>query len=348
MTPSPSDPFRSPAEFREAFAAGLFSLLQEEGLGALILVCANATFEAALWERLRDPLQRRFAQTAGRWRDALTGGGSLSTPEEDLLVFLKMALIGFDGFRLTEQRAAGPWRVQFNQLRALRPPRASGRRIDHLRADFDSHGFHFDKPFLKKEAFWAGDLAGRRVALLYNKFPFAGLHGLLIPEAERHLPQFLTERYHAWLWQVVAQLGEGIPGFGAAYNALGAYASVNHLHFQTFVEPAGLPLMDPRWRHNGGGEDYPLACHRFGEPARAWEFLESMHHHNQSYNLLYTPGAAYCLPRRKQGELELPKWTAGPAWSEMAGAIVTFNRDHYQGLTAEAIAAELAAWNLGE
>ncbi len=342
--PRNQDPFQSPEAFRDAFAAGLVSLLEADGLGALVLVCANATFEQALWARLEAPLRARFAETAARYGRALASGEAITAPEEDLLVFLKMALIGFDRFRITEQRSVGPWRVQFNQLRALRPPRASGRRIDQVRMAFDGSGFHFDKPFLQRETFWGGELAGRRVSLLYNKFPFAGLHGLLIPDLEQHLPQFLVEPYHHWLWQAVAESGARIPGFGVAYNALGGCASVNHLHFQTFVEPDGLPVMAPCWAHNGGMERYPLGGRRFDDPADAWAYIDALHRDNQSYNLIYTPGLLYCLPRRKQGERELPKWSSGLAWSEVAGAIVTFSRDHYQALDASAIETELAAW----
>lgn len=346
MTGLPA-PLRSPAALADAFEAGLLALLEEEGLGALILVCANATFEPQLWRRFEGRLRGRFEEAAARHRATLAAGRPPAVPEEDLLVFLKLALIGFDGFRLTETRRAGPWRVQFNQLRSLRPARVGGRAVTATRAPFDPAGFHFDRPFLKKETFWAGELEGRPVALLYNKYPFARFHGLLVPEQASGLPQYLTADHHHWLWRAVAALGAALPGIGVGYNGYGAYASVNHLHFHLFVEPDGLPVEEGQWRHNGGDRPYPLACRRCDDAAAAWAEIDALQRREIACNLIYLPGRLLLLPRRRQGEAALPAWSAGFAWSELAGSVVTFNRDDYLALDEAAITAELARLAVG-
>jgi hypothetical protein len=52
-----------------------------------------------------------------------------------------------------------------------------------------------------------------------------------------------------------------------------------------------------------------------------------------AYNLIYTPGLLYCLPRRFLG---------GHAWYEMAGGVTAFNRDDFVALEAKHIADELS------
>ena len=68
-----------------------------------------------------------------------------------------------------------------------------------------------------------------------------------------------------------------------------------------------------------------------------------LHHHAIPYNLLYAPGNLFVFPRKKQGTYVQPNWTSGFTWHEMAGGMITFNRDDYDGLTEQIITAELAA-----
>lgn len=339
-------PFRSTGDFRQAFAAGLEEMLQHEGLGVFILVCANAGFDSQLWQSLEQKLTSRYEQHARQYREALQGGLSLPDGEDDVTVFLKMLAIGFDALAQTERRKAGPWELQFNLLRSFRPPRMAHRRIESLSEPFNENGFHFNKPFLRKESFWSGDLEGREVELLYNKFPFVDQHGLLVPEREKNAPQCLTRDDHDYLWQLSAKLGETLPGVGFGYNAYGAFSSVNHLHFQMYQRPEPLPVQSPRWRHNGGDTPYPSACEHFAQPESAWRFIDRLHRNNIAYNLLYLPGTLYVLPRRMQGSYQHADWTGGFAWYEMCGGMVCFNREQYEGLSAAEIEKEFARLRL--
>jgi diadenosine tetraphosphate (Ap4A) HIT family hydrolase len=343
-----SDPVLSSEDaFRAAFEAGLAGLLDQEGLGLFILALANATFEPGLHARLRPRLAARFELLAARLRGALLTGRALADPEDDTLVFLKLLAVGLERIEPTRVRYAGPWEVQFNPVRAFRPPRAAQAAVRGIRAEFNPHGFHFGRRFLDREVFWAGRLHGREVALLYNKYPFVELHGLLVPERSAHRPQFLMEADHRYAWELTEDLGRRLAGFGLAYNAYGAYASVNHLHFQVFLRGQAFPVERPACRHNGGGEAYPVECLTFDSADEAWRAIDGLQRDEQPFNLLARPGRMYCLPRARQGTHPLPPWTTGIAWYEMAGGFTVFNGDDYRSLDAAAFAAALGQARIG-
>jgi diadenosine tetraphosphate (Ap4A) HIT family hydrolase len=323
-------PFSSLESFQQAFSSGLSGLLQKGGLGPFILVCANASFDKRVEAATAAGLAALYQSLRTEYVDALSRGKPIQAVEEDLLVFLKLHAVGFEQLRATETRHAGPWEVQFNQLRSFRPQRITTQVPQSLHAPFDEAGFHFNKSFMQKEAFWAGKLSGRHATLYYNKYPFVDLHCLLVPERESCLSQFLTESHHHYLWQVTHDLSRTLEGVGFGYNSLGAFASVNHLHFQMFVKPAGFPVMHADWQHNGGTTPYPA------------EYLSGLHDKNTPYNLLYGKDCLYIFPRKKQGCYAQPDWTAGFAWHEMAGGMVAFNRENYSRLDQASIEQELA------
>jgi hypothetical protein len=334
-------PFDSEQNLRAHFLAGLERLLPDPGLGAYVLVLANAGLDKDIFALLKDPLERRFLEHADRCRRAFSAGRDLSDAADDLLVFLKLVAVGFRAIRTTELRRVGPWEVQFNLLRAFRPKRMSGSVGRGAQVPFDPSGFHFNKARLRRETLWRGRLAGRDVDLFYNKFPFIDYHGLLVPEREKGRPQFLRKRDHRFAWELTGELATGLPGVGLGYNSYGAYASVNHLHFQMFVRPRPLPLLDPVWRHNGGDQDYPAPCAVFDDCSEAWSYLDHLNREEEPYNLVYVSGRLHCLPRARQGNYRHAPWTGGFAWYEMAGGAIAFNREDYSGLNAAAISEEL-------
>jgi hypothetical protein len=334
--------FSSPDNFTAAFTAGLVEMLEHEGLGVFILVCANAGFDERILQVLAPRLELRFEEYSARYREALQQGRSLPDADDDVLVFLKIMVIGFAALQPTQRRTEGPWELQFNQLRAFRPPRMANAKVDSLHIPFNENGFHFNKPFLRKECFWSGELQGREVELLYNKFPFVDFHGLLVPQREHNAPQFLTHDDHHYMWRVTEELGRTLPGVGFGYNAYGGYASINHLHFQMFLRETPLPLQLVQWKHNGGEQVYPSRVERFDNVEAAWRYIEIMHGGGESYNLLYLPGEVYCLPRRIQGSYQHSTWTGGFAWYEMCGGVVNFSHDDYTQLSCEMIEVEFS------
>jgi hypothetical protein len=317
-------------------------LLGYPGLGTYILVHANACFDKEIYQILRKELAHRFDQLAAYCRDALSEGQLLAGAEDDQLVFLKLMAIGIEDIRATEFRQSGQWELQFNHVRAFRPSRMSRQPAQGISRPFDPNEFNFNKPYLRKEVLWAGKLLGEEVELLYNKFPFAPLHGLLVPDRRARYGQFLNAREHRYAWSLAEHLGVGLPGLGIAYNSYGAYASVNHLHFQLYVRSSPLPIEKAGWKHNGGTLSYPLSCRVFSSASEAWDYIETLHEHETSYNLIYRPGRLYCLARKRQGSYEHAPWTHGFAWYELAGGVTTFSRSDYDTLDDTAIEQEMA------
>ena len=336
------DLFRDPDRLQQRFVDGLQQMLERhEGLGVFILVLANATYDPGLYQRLAPALKTRFGRAASRMRETLRAGRQSADAPDDVLVFLKLMALGLDDLPLTAFRSVDGFQLQFNLLRALRPPRMANTRVERVFAPFDPEGFHFNKPFLRREILWEGELGGRHSRLFYNKFPFARLHGLLVIEPEANRPQYLTQDDHQLVWDLLTQAGQDNPGLGFGYNSHGAYASINHQHFQMFCDPAGYPVESDRWRHNGGAEVYPLECQRLGDMTEAWQRILALHEQNRAYNLLYRPGCLYLVPRRFQGDYRHSGWTGGFAWSELAGAVTVFNGDDFAGLDGQAIRAEM-------
>lgn len=333
--------FSSGPDFRQAFETGLSGLLLQGGLGPFILVCANATFDQRLHAGMASRLLEQYERLSRDFVGALRDGHDIQAVEEDLMVFLKIHAAGMENLKLTERRQVGVWEVQFNHLRSFRPKRIAARIPDHLHVPFDETGFHFNKSFMQKEAFWAGELCGRHATLYYNKYPFVDYHGLLVPERESCLAQFLTEAHHFYVWEATQELARGMDGVGFGYNSLGAFASVNHLHFQMFLKPGGFPVMHPDWRHGGGTMQYPGACEVFDDARSAWACIHRLHERETPYNLLYAAGQLYVFPRRKQGTCTQPAWTSGFTWHELAGGMVTFNREAYERLDEAAVEHEL-------
>ncbi len=317
-------------------------MLEEPGLGPFILVLNNAAFDPALFQVLGPDLGHRFAALAEVCRAALRQGRDPEGPADDLAGFLRLMAVGLTDLPPVRRRRAGPWEVQFNPLRGLRPARASGGAPQSNRAPFDPKGFHFNKPFLRREAFWTGGLAGLEVELLYNKFPFVDLHALLVPRRQEKAPQFLQRQQHEGAWAMTQALGHSLPGVGLGYNSYGAFASVNHLHFQLYCRSEPLPLEAPGWRHNGGDRPYPLGCTAFDDAAQAWDALARLNNSGASYNLVYTPGRLYCMPRRRQGSYAQPAWCSGQAWYELAGGAVTLDPVTFDALTPADLAGAIA------
>ena len=333
--------FESHEQFRQTFMQGLSHLLDSGGMNLFILVCANASLERQLFSPLKQRLAARYRSLLDTLRASLQGGAQIDEADDDLLVFLKIAAIGIEQLQLAERRCVGPWEVQFNQLRSFRPARNSQQPVDSIYMPFDPQGFHFNKPFMQQEVIWSGTLLGSSMDLYYNKYPFVESHCLLVPQREAGMPQYLTRETHDYVWRLLDRLRSCLPGVRVGYNALGAFASVNHLHFQLFVRDKPLPLELDCWMHNGGEQGYPLPCEVFDSSESSWLFIHRLHQQNEAYNLLYTPGCVYAMPRRKQGDFTLPSWANGFSWYELCGGVITFSRESFCELDAARFEAGL-------
>lgn len=343
-----ASPFTSESQFRATYRDKLSSMLRSNpnahdfGLSSFILVCANAYFERDILTELDNDLRKAFINIREKYFRLFAEGQIVDERQaEDLLVFLKIALVGLEQLRVTEHKSLGDWTLQFNHIRSFRPQRTAARSVPSIDVPFNENSFHYDEALCARENFWAGSLAGKNVSLLYNKYPFARLHALLIPEPEKQQRQYLERENHAWAWETTQALADGLPGFGMGYNSLGTFASVNHLHFQTFVEPRGMPVTNSIWKHNGGSREFPLNCTVFNSWEASWRWMERIYRQNStSFNLLYTPGKIHCFERKRQGTYRHARWTSGFAWYELSGNILTFSREDYSTLNPERIEKE--------
>jgi diadenosine tetraphosphate (Ap4A) HIT family hydrolase len=334
----------SSTAYQEVFEAGLRRMLDQPSLGAFILVLANASFDAALHRRFGPALQEAFDHWCGevdRGADAIA-----HAPADDTAVFDRIRQVGLDALGATRWRRVGSWQLQFNAVRALRPPRMSDAVVTRIRRPFVRDAFHFNKPFLRPEILWEGGFQGSPLRFLYNKFPFAPGHALLVPQPAAELPQYLDRQRFLMLWDLVAAAGEAVPGIGFGYNAFGAYASVNHLHLQLFVSPGGgYPVEAPEWRHNGGTDRYPLRVGCFDEGSGAWNRIDRLQQDDRAFNLLGRPGRVHVIERARQGSYRHSPWTSGFAWSEVAGGITLFDRQTFDEIDTAALLAEFERLN---
>ena len=338
----------SDSQFRAAYRQKLCDMLCSTGtdltaqLPTFILVCANAYYDREILSALQEDLRRAFYQLKETYTGLFAEGQTVNErSSEDLLVFLKIALVGLDRLQITEQKLIAWWRVQFNHLRSFRPQRAAARPVASIQMPFNEQAFYYDLALCERESFWSGALEGKRAFLLYNKYPFARLHALLVPEPAKRHRQFLEQEQHHWAWQVTQTLAQKLPGFGMGYNSLGTFASVNHLHFQTFIDPRGMPVTWEIWNHNGGSEPYPVDCMVFDSPQASWNWMQQICKEDMySYNLLYTLGRVYGFKRKRQGAYKHSRWTSGFAWYEMSGNLIMFSRKDFSTITFERIEKE--------
>lgn len=323
--------------FQDRFVTGLQQMLTGDSLGAFILALANSMQDTTLRQRLAPDLQRTFAR--------LSQQAHGDAPPDDQAAFAALLPLGCEALGVWEYLSVGQWEVVLNPLRALRPARASHAAFSTLQQAFAPDKFHFNKPFLRPEILWEGTWDGMALRVLYNKFPFTPWHTLVVPDPAANLPQYLNRTYHMRMMALATLGGENLPGFGIAYNSSGAYASVNHLHFQGFVRPTALPVEAAHWAHNGGTLPYPLACQRYADADIAWDKIASLHQANQPYNLLYRNGYCYVMPRRGQGSLPLPAWAAqGVGWHETCGVFNITDAATVSNLDDTALSDLLAAW----
>jgi len=304
------------AEFKQSFCDGLAGMLAPDALGAYILVLANSLQSQDLRTRLIAALQSNFIELKGSF-DA----GTLRATPDDIDVFQKLITVDPGTLALSRYIRAGDWLLVENALRALRPARAARHVITDLQQGFDAEKFNFNKPFLRPEILWQDSWQGHDLRVLYNKFPLARHHLLVVPDAEQGLPQYLTRHYHEMAVELVQYSQQCLPGLYIGYNSLGAFASVNHLHFHVVIRERGFPVEAAHWTHRGGNRDYPLTIRLFDSAAKSWKLIERLHEAGQTYNILYTHYGVYLLARKAQNTIALPECLQSAGWAELSGEV---------------------------
>jgi hypothetical protein len=336
--PMPDTIFSSSHSFKQQFIQELKNLTTADEVGVFILVLANAISKPEIYHALSKDLSNHFTLLKEKL-NRLPNDELKKIPTDDLSVFEALSNINFNDLSLSISKLCGVWQLQYNPLRSFRPARNSDKKITRLYQAFDNNSFHFNKIFLSREILWQGNLANIPLRLLYNKFPFADYHGLLVIEPELKKPQFLQQQDIVKIQQILSEASH-LQGIGLAYNSLGAYASVNHQHWQMFLSEQNYPVEHSVWTHNSGSNNYPLGVECFHKVSDAWPLIDSYQQSNCSFNLLVRPDKTYLIKRKKQGEYQHSHWTSGFAWSEIMGNIMTTTPLDYGQLTAHSIEQE--------
>lgn len=332
--------FSGSSAFQELFTNQLESMLESPQLGAFILVLANASMENNMLDRLKPALEHRFDQIDNQLKDSKDEQLN-SLPADDLDVFRSLQHTGLDHLSSTRYRNCNPWQLQFNQLRSFRPARNSDKAITELYQAFDEQAFHFNKPFLQDEILWQGELAECPVKLMYNKFPFADYHGILVVDPNAGKSQFLNQQACLQVDKIIDEISH-LTGIGLAYNSLGGGASVNHQHWQLFLSSRPYPIESSNWLHNGGNHSYPLSISSFGSASQCWKRIDELQSIHRAFNLFIRPGRVYLIERKNQGSYISPQWTSGLAWSECAGHFTLADEQGFDRLENEALRSTLA------
>lgn len=328
--------FKSTGKFSSVYRSHLLKLSKKEitvkDLGMLVFLSAHSTFDNTLYKKTFSKLNSLYKKIAKELEEA---------PEElkndDYETVLKIAKIGWKNIeRVCFKKLKNLWHIQYNELRTLKPSGTAKQEIKSVYKKFDRKKFNFNVPSVKIERFWKGKLNGMDISLFCNKFPFVQNHTLLVPEQNKNLPQFLKRRFHYH----VADLMRSTSGFATGYNSIGAYASVNNLHFQMFVETEPLAVTDKKWKHNGGKQSYPAKCFIFEDNRSSWEFIKILHSENTPYNILYTKEKIYIFPMNFQKKHRKTIFPLGFAWIELSGSFINVSKKDYNNIKESHILRE--------
>jgi len=243
---------------------------------------------------------------------------------------------------LSKERKVSDFNLKFNKIREFRPERESKEKFLTNFKDFDEIKFNFNKKFLKKEIIFDDDFFidkefKDRFTFFYNKFPFVEYHTVIVPDKDKNNPQFLSSEYHNLICDFMKNIKlknkKEIVGIG--FSAYGAFASVNHLHFQFFIED--LPILDEKWEHNGGNCQYPAKIYKFNDFYSSWQQIDYFNKNNITYNVCYTTDSIFCLPRQFQSEYPKQNWSKGFGWYEMTGGFISFTYNDFNRITKKEI-----------
>ncbi|KAL9427774.1 hypothetical protein AB3S75_029872 [Citrus x aurantiifolia] len=128
--------------------------------------------------------------------------------------------------------------AQLNEGRHLKK-RPTEFRIDQVLQPFDENKFNFTKIGQEEMLFRLDDSKSPSVVAI-NVSPIEYGHVLLIPRVLDCLPQRIDHESFLLALYVAKEAAD--PFFRLGYNSLGAFATINHLHFQAYYLPLPFPV----------------------------------------------------------------------------------------------------------
>jgi ATP adenylyltransferase/5',5'''-P-1,P-4-tetraphosphate phosphorylase II len=330
------DIFKSQTKFKEAYDGYLLNLLKKKitlnELGILILLSAHASFNTDLQKKAGSKLDTIYKNISKEINNIPE-----NLKNDDYELVCKIIEKGRNNIQdVIFKKVNNLWQAQYNQLRTFKPRRTATQEIDSVYKKFDKNAFNFNKPFLKTERFKKCKYDGMDISLFYNKFPFVPSHTLLVPEQEKNHPQFLRKRFHYFVFDLIKNLD----GFAMGYNSVGAFASVNHLHFQLFTEIEPLPVCNNLWKHNGGRKEYPSKCFVFESKEKSWKMISYLYTKNIPYNILYTKKKTFIFPMNFQKNHKKTIFPLGFAWIELSGSFINVTKKDFKRLNERQILKE--------
>lgn len=269
--------------------------------------------------------------------------------------------------------------AQFNEGRATKK-RPTEFAVDKVCQDFDGGKFNFTKADKQEILFCfqqgvralssseyhaATHVQDDATVVLINVSPIEYGHVLLCPRVTDCLPQRITpELLLPPLYMAAVSRN---PYFRVGYNSLGAYATINHLHFQAYylmeafpIERAPTSRLPPgvyKKRHRHGSTvsqvtNYPVRCLCF-ELGDGFESLadlvgtccERLQARDIPFNLLIADHGArvFLIPQKfsqRAAKGEIPEDVAAtgvnPAVFEISGHLLYKQQDDYDDVTEAA------------
>lgn len=261
--------------------------------------------------------------------------------------------------------------AQLNSKRATEKRKA--QEILHVQQKFNAEHFNFNKVKpeeilfeMKKEGDEKEGRAGKMLVLI-NVSPLGFGHCLFVPDPSLCLPQILTKS--AVETGIESVFLSSDPGFRVAFNSLGAFASINHLHLHGYYLNHELKLeskpAQPLVPEKGvylfpdfpGGFLFYTESEGVADVSRiVFEVTDFLVNNNVAHNMFITRGCPL-LPDHAQIEeshqsrngVRIVVWPRksylaakelrafNPAVCELAGHILFKNKLDYENATEEDI-----------
>lgn len=323
------DVLSSVVNFHTAFIDGLDRALSSDNLtpSTFNLVFGNAI----LHHQEKDLLSRLEIA-----KEKLAKIVDPAATDDDSVIFTKLnnMKLDWENWTMLENRKINSWNILLNKFRVLKPSGVSKSIITNVHMPFNDVDFNFNK--ISDLTIWSGDISGRKVTLYFNKFPYKDLQALLVLDPTQNKEQFLTEADHRFVVDMTNSLSH-LYNVSFGYNALGAGASVNHLHFHLMVGIEKLPVAEPQWIHNGGDRPYPANIYVYADVSESWKLIDKLNQKNIPYNILYLPGKIYLFPRKFLGTYPDVPWSVGFGWMQFSGNFIVYDEESVNRLTEKII-----------